>query len=163
MKYIAYTDGSYLDDPTYGPHYGWAAIVFPEGDVSNVAQLVGSGNDINYINHRNVAGEIFAVMALCRHCMDVLHLSSEDELVINHDYEGVANWCKRADEEGFWKAKKPLTIAYRQFMNSGPKTMFKVTFVHTKGHSGDAGNDIVDRLARGAIYEKFKKISALKA
>ena len=163
MRYIAYTDGSYLNDPKYGPHYGWAAIVYPENNFDNIDQLTGSGNDASYIQHHNVAGEIMAVMALCRHCMDVLHLGRDDVLEINHDYEGVANWCKRADEAGFWKAKKPLTMAYRQFMNSGPKTMFKVEFRHTKGHSGNVGNDIVDRLAKQAIYDKFNKMSELKS
>lgn len=158
MRYLAYTDGSYIDDPEFGPHYGWASIVYPENNPDAAVQFTGSNNDARYVKHRNVAGEIFAVMELCKYCCDILKLSRDDELVIYYDYEGVHNWCKKSTEENYWKARKPLTIAYRNYMNSTPKTRFKITFIHVKSHAGDVGNDIVDRLARQAIYDKFNTL-----
>ena len=66
-------------------------------------------------------------------------------VTIYQDYESVA---KRATGE--WKAKKPGTIAYREFCAAAAKYI-RFRFVKVKGHSGDKYNDLADRLAKDAL------------
>lgn len=148
MRYIAYTDGSYKETP-FGPVYSSAAIVGVEGS-QNVTQLTKVSAD-EYIKHHNIAGEVMAVMMVCEHCMNVLKLKQTDTLVLHYDYKGIENWCLRATDANYWKAKNPLSQAYRDYINSIVRPTFKIEFVHTPGHTGILGNETVDVLARKAI------------
>jgi len=90
---------------------------------------------------RNVAGEIRgseAAMALARRM-------GMKQLVIYHDYEGIAKWCS-----GEWKARKPATQAYKTYYDK-VRTLLDIRFVKVKSHSGDANNDRADELAKEAL------------
>ena len=67
------------------------------------------------------------------------------ELVIYHDYEGIAKWCL-----GEWKANKEGTKAYKAFYDAVSRQI-QITFVKVKGHSGDTYNEMADRLAKEAL------------
>ena len=67
------------------------------------------------------------------------------ELVIYYDYMGIEMWAT-----GDWKRNKAGTIAYYEFMQK-VKNQISLTFVKVKGHSGIAGNEEADRLAKEAV------------
>ena len=154
MRYEAYTDGSFKEVKGVGAYYASAAIIAAEG-TSDWSSIVKVSNDKDLISMRNVAGELMAVMAVCEHCMNVLHLKQGDTLRINYDYVGIENWCKKPGEKDFWRAKNPITSAYRDYILTVVKPKFKLEFNHVTGHSGNVGNEIVDKLAREAIDKRF--------
>lgn len=154
MEIIAYTDGSYKEFDDLGGFYSGAALLIVNGEVCPQV-LTRVGNDKVNLPLRNIAGEISAVVMACEYCMNTLKLTQADSLLIRHDYIGIANWCKRQGEKDYWKAKKPLTIQYRDFMNGKVKTQFKVSFEHVEAHSHNAFNDAVDELAAKAMLERI--------
>ncbi len=152
MVYNIYTDGSYKKIPGLGEFYGSAAFIVPGDDVENSVTLTKAGND-EYVSLHNVSGEIFAVMMAMEHCLNVLHVNKEDTVRIFHDYVGIANWVKRKGEPDYWRAKNQVTQTYAAYMNSLVKTATNLTFHHVTGHSGNVGNELVDKLAKQAIDE----------
>jgi ribonuclease HI len=157
MLYNIYTDGSYIDKTEFGPFYSSAATITKEGEAKPLAALTKVGND-DLLPMRNVAGEIIAVMLAMEHCLNVLNLKQDDEVVLHYDYVGIYNWCKKKGEKDYWRCKTPVTQAYRDYMNTIVRPRFKVTFVHTPGHKGIVGNELVDKMARTAINNHLENL-----
>jgi ribonuclease HI len=91
---------------------------------------------------RNVSGEIYGSMAAMKWCLD----NGVTDVVIYYDYEGIAKWALHE-----WKANKKGTQAYAAYYDS-IKSKLNVEFRKVKGHSGDKYNDMVDGLAKGALF-----------
>ena len=130
FKVEAYVDGSYnAATGVYGS--GLVALV-------NCKQYThfSSGNDPAMSAMRNVAGEIVAAVQAVELCKK---LPGVEELVIYHDYEGVANWVT-----GKWRAKNICTQSYVAAM----KVDFPIRFVHVKAHTGNYHNEMADQLAK---------------
>ena len=148
--YVAFTDGSFTD--SYGGIYGSGAIIAPI-NTTNWTVLKSAGNKQEYLSHRNVAGEIFAATSLFNYILQ--DLPQCKNLILVYDYEGIGNWLTKT-----WKAKKPITQLYVGYYEQYVKPAINVTFQHTYGHSGNTGNEIVDKLAKEAIqdfiHEKFE-------
>lgn len=157
MRYTIFTDGSYKSVTGVGEFCGCAATITREGSEDPVAVLTKVIDDDMVAMH-NVAGEIIAVIMALEHCLSVIGVTKEDTLEINHDYVGIHNWTKRVGEAGYWKAKNQYTQSYRNYMNNIVKTSTNVEFKHTPGHSGIAGNEYVDKLAREAIDNHVKAL-----
>ena len=150
MLAVAYTDGSYKEVPGFGGVYSGACVLCTDQSDSRVL-LTKADNKEEYLQLRNVAGEISAVMMACEHCLSTLHMKQGDILLIKHDYVGLDFWCRPKGSEGYWRAKTPMTIMYRDYMNTRVKTTFTVKFEHVTGHSGHPVNDLVDNAAKTAI------------
>ena len=90
---------------------------------------------------RNVAGEIKGAESAMRYAKE----HGVKNLVIYHDYEGIAKWCN-----GAWKTNKEGTKAYKAFYEEMAKEM-DIRFEKVKGHSGDKYNDMADHLAKKAL------------
>lgn len=74
-----------------------------------------------------------------------------NEVVIHHDYTGVAYWLVDDPKYGKpWQASKPLAKAYVQKMRP---LLPSITFKKVKGHSKDPYNDFADLLASKARKE----------
>ncbi len=160
MIYYVYTDGSYKDfGSEIGAFYSSAAIVYPENDPDKVTALTKVSND-DSISMHNVIGEIVAAMMAFEHCLNVLHLKQDDTVRLCHDYVGLANWCKKKGEKDFWRCKNETSQAYRNYVNGIVRPRFKVEFIHTPGHSGNVGNDIVDKLAKDAMQQHVENLLA---
>lgn len=146
-----YTDGSYNEKTKT---YGWSYALYSDEDL--IDSQAGAGNG-EAASMRNVAGELSAVMHAVkdlynRHvigeeaCSQLNTKLSQFDVTIYHDYTGVANWV-----DGSWKAKNDFTKAYKAFMNKYLSDgRLKVKFICIHGHTGIAGNEEADRLAKQA-------------
>lgn len=131
----AFVDGSFNEKTnTYG--YGGFIVINGEKIILN-----GSGNKIAMAAMRNVAGEILGCMA----AVEVALVKGLKNLTIYYDYLGIEMWAT-----GKWKSKKLETTAYHDYMQS-IKDKINIKFVHVKGHTGVAGNEEADELAKKAV------------
>jgi len=131
-----WVDGSCIQQPGRRLHLGWAYLVM-DGD-HEVHRA--SGNDIprDAVRHRNVAGEIIAVLKAVSWCQS----QGIRSLTIHHDYQGLASWAV-----GAWKTNTPLTQTYAQTIKTSG---LAIHWNKVRAHSGERGNEVVDQLAKQA-------------
>lgn len=131
MKVEIWTDGAYRDG-----RYAWAFVT------STGHEAAGVGDNPVAAAMHNVAGELAAVFRALVWARD----NGFDEVVINHDYEGVGAWAT-----GRWKTKKELTRQYVEVIRRHESRGMKIRFNHVRGHSGVPGNERADQLAMAAL------------
>lgn len=131
----AFVDGSFNE--TTG-RYGYGGFLIHNGKRET---LQGSGQNEDLASMRNVSGEIFGCMAAVKRAID-LKLPC---IMIYYDYLGIEMWAT-----GKWKRNKKGTINYYEFMQKA-KNYIRIEFKKVKGHSGVAGNEEADRLAKKAV------------
>ena len=138
-----YTDGACSGNPGPG---GWAWAVAPSGD------LFGSGSERATTNQRM---ELLAVLEAIRSIGlegHRIHVVSDSTYVVNCFRD---RWWVKWRRNG-WKNSQRQPVANVDLWE--PLVAFveqgDVTFEWVKGHSGDAMNDLVDRLAVAAIPDR---------
>ncbi|MCX4326900.1 MAG: ribonuclease H family protein [Lachnospiraceae bacterium] len=129
----AYVDGSFYDG-----RYSYGTVILRNG---REICFSGEDNKKELAAMHNVAGEIEGAKAAMRYAIK----EGLEEIIIYHDYEGIAKWCL-----GEWKTNKEGTKAYKAYYDS-IKNQVNIKFVKVKGHSGDKYNDMADRLAKRAL------------
>jgi len=129
----AYVDGSF-----YNGGYSYGVVILRD---CTETCFSGKDNDPALASMHNVAGEIKGAEAAMRYAVE----EGLREIVIYHDYEGIAKWCL-----GEWKTNKEGTKAYKEYYNS-LKDKVNIRFVKVKGHSNDKYNDMADMLAKKAL------------
>ena len=95
---------------------------------------------------RNVEGEVAAAQAALQY---ILKNKLYTSVTVYHDYEGVGKWA-----DHHWKTNKQYTTDYALFIDEARKQI-NITFVHINGHTGDLGNEFVDKLAKKACNVPF--------
>ncbi len=132
---VAYVDGSYKKATK---EFSCGAVLFWHGKSYKFSKKF---DDPTMADMRNVVGEIMGSVSVINYCLR----NEIPEIVIFHDYEGVAKWAN-----GEWKANLDATKAYKEFCAVAREKM-KISFVKVKGHSGDRFNDMADALAKKAL------------
>lgn len=132
---IAYVDGSFRADTG---EFSYGMVILADGEEKCFCQKM-TDQELDLMH--NVAGEIKGSEAAMQYALD----HEIPEIVIYHDYEGIAKWCT-----GAWKANKEGTRAYQAFYQEASRKV-KVHFVKVKGHSNDKYNDMADQLAKKAL------------
>lgn len=128
----AYVDGSYSESEnkySYG-----CVILFNDKSI----KLGGVDNNVDYVDMRNVAGELLASMEAIKWAKQNKYSS----ITIYHDYEGIERWAN-----GNWKANKKGTIEYVEFIEEYRKWI-DIDFIKVKAHSGDIYNEEADKIAK---------------
>lgn len=131
-----WVDGACIPEANGTLHIGWAFLVYVNGQELHR----DSGSDIpaDAYQHRNVAGEIMAIRKAVAWCQE----KEIKEISIHYDYQGLASWVT-----GDWQVKTPFTKDYANILRGSGLI---IHWVKVKAHSGDLGNEIVDKLAREA-------------
>src|SRR5699024_2751641 len=81
---------------------------------------------------------------------------------IFHDYEGIGRWARNE-----WKTNTDLTKRYKESVNElmldlvSEGSNIEILFSWVKGHSNNAVNDLVDRLAGEAVVNGVVKKDVL--
>ena len=144
-KVVAFTDGSY---DTNENRYGSGVCIFAPDGINT--ELCNRGNNAQYIELRNIAGEIIAVLS----AVDWAWKNGYQAISIFHDYEGIGKWAT-----GEWKTNKNLSMYYKKYIDD-KKDVIDIEFIKVDGHSNNIYNDRADKLAKSAIFEN-KRINDL--
>lgn len=137
-KVVAFTDGSFDADKKA---YGSGVCIFAPNDI--YMELCNSGRNEKYIDLRNVAGEIIAVL----NAIDWAWKNGYDQISIFYDYEGIGKWAT-----GEWKTKTTLSSYYKRYIDD-KNGIISIEFIKVSGHSNNKYNDRADKLAKSAIFE----------
>ncbi|KAL1688432.1 ribonuclease H-like domain-containing protein, partial [Schizophyllum commune] len=130
-----WTDGSCIDNGTSRARAG-AGVYFGANCARNVAARVPGRQTNNRGEHLSV---ILALLATQPHAPLVIYTDSE--LVI-HTY---CHWARRIEQEGWNCANSDLVQYGVALLRDRPAP---ASFRWVKGHSGDAGNEHADLLAK---------------
>lgn len=143
MTIEIYTDGSCKGNPGKG---SWGVIIFQDkkiidqfGDfdsstTNNKMELTAILQALQYVKHKNITDDVT--------------LFSDSEYSIKSINLWMDGWKKR-----FWKnvknteILKPISVLKDELPN--------IKYVHVRGHSGDYGNELVDKLCND-IIDKHK-------
>lgn len=154
-----YVDGSYK--PSVNPDVsGWAFTAYNEYG----ALLHSSHGLVKNPVSRQIDGELQATLEALRwvQLTRERHLPTGGKVVIFHDYEGIGRWARNE-----WKTNTDLTKRYKESVNElmldliSGDAQIEVLFSWVKGHSNNAGNDLVDRLAGQAVVDGVLKKEVL--
>ena len=131
-----YTDGSCLGNPGPG---GWAVVLRYHGHEKT---LVGADPQTTN-NQMELMATIQALEALKFPCHVVLHTDSQ--YVRRGVMEWLPNWRRRS-----WKTASGTPVKNRALWErlDAATQAHQIEWRWVKGHSGDAGNERVDQLAR---------------
>ena len=141
MKIKIYTDGACSGNPGKG---GWGVLI-QEND--NEKKL--SGSELNTTNNRM---ELTAVIKALEHYDE----AKEIEVFTDSKYvmQGITEWIKNW-KNNHWKTSQKKDVKNKDLWvlldNVSEKHDIRWSWV--KGHAGDYGNEIADKLATQAILE----------
>ena len=141
---VAFTDGSFEEG--VGKYSYGVVTVSPDG---KERQFSGVGSDERFLSTRNIAGEVDGVLTAVKWAF----LNGYNKIKIYHDYEGLSAWAK-----GIWSAGSPVSVYYVKSLEKY-KGVLDVVFEKVKGHSNHKYNEMVDCLAKQALFEgKVEKL-----
>ena len=135
---IIYVDGSF--DAEAGKYSYGCIVLTPDGEIIELSE---SGDDPQYSDIRNVAGEMLGAQRAAEWAVE----HEYPTLDIRYDYVGIEKWVS-----GDWKANHALTQKYAEIMKEYQKKI-KIKFTKVEAHTGVYFNEKVDQLAKKALRE----------
>ena len=141
MKIKIYTDGACSGNPGKG---GWGVLI-QEND--NEKKL--SGSELNTTNNRM---ELTAVIKALEHYDE----AREIEVFTDSKYvmQGITEWIKNW-KNNHWKTSQKKDVKNKDLwvLLDTVSAKHDIKWSWVKGHAGDYGNEIADKLATQAILE----------
>ena len=138
-NFTIYTDGACSGNPGPG---GWAAVIIYDG---HEKELSGGENPTTN-NRMELKAAIEGLNALTSQSLVVLYTDSR------YVMDGLTKWLPRWKANG-WKTanKKPVKNEDLWRALDEAASRHEIDWQWVAGHSGDAGNERADTLARGTI------------
>lgn len=136
---VAFVDGSYDNQSKF---YGYGVVLVSKDGMTE--ELIGSDNNKDYVNTRNVAGEIEGV----QHAMTHAVRKGYKKVAVFYDYMGIEKWAV-----GEWQAKSAIARDYVIFVTD-IKRSIDIEFHKVKAHSGIEYNEKADELAKRSLLKK---------
>ena len=141
MKIKIYTDGACSGNPGKG---GWGALI-QEND--NEKKL--SGSELNTTNNRM---ELTAVIKALEHYDEAreIEVFTDSKYVMQGITEWIENW-----KNNHWKTSQKKDVKNKDLwvLLDTVSAKHDIKWSWVKGHAGDYGNEIADKLATQAILE----------
>lgn len=142
---VAFVDGSY---DASSQAYGYGVVLINKN--KDIEKITGSDNDKDYVESRNVAGEIEGVKTAITHAVG----KGYEKVVIFYDYEGIEKWAT-----GSWNAKVATSKEYVHFIRDMERCI-DIEFNKVKAHSGIEYNELADELAKKSLLRRGIKNSS---
>lgn len=145
-NFIIYVDGSYnAKTHIYGG--GYLILAYDLGTLNTKKSKIGyfNGNHATVLSQRQIVGECGALLIALQKLSKVFD-QSVDTLEIRFDYIGLEHWYL-----GSWKAKKPVALNYIIGLQPYRGLLKPEMFSHIRGHTGELGNEYVDKVARFSV------------
>jgi ribonuclease HI len=138
---VVYTDGACRGNPGPG---GWGAVLRYNGH----ERLLHGGETPTTNNRMELMAAIQALETLREPCAIKLHTDS------NYVRQGITEWLPQWHRRG-WKTadKKPVKNQDLWQRLDQAAARHTIEWHWVKGHSGDEGNDLADRLANKGVDE----------
>ena len=141
MKIKIYTDGACSGNPGKG---GWGVLI-QEND--NEKKL--SGSELNTTNNRM---ELTAVIRALEHYDEAkeIEVFTDSKYVMHGITEWIKNW-----KSNHWKTSQKKDVKNKDLwvLLDSVSAKHDIKWSWVKGHAGDYGNEIADKLATQAILE----------
>lgn len=142
---VTFVDGSYdASSKVYG--YG-VVLVSKDGSTE---EIIGSDNNKDYVDSRNVAGEIEGVQAAITYAVG----KGYKKVAVFYDYIGIEKWAMAE-----WKANTTIAKDYVKFVTD-MKRCIDIEYHKVKAHSGIEYNEKADELAKRSLLKKGIKNSS---
>jgi len=134
-----YTDGACSGNPGPG---GWGAILRWRNQERKLCGAEG-----NTTNNRMELQAVIAALSAVKRPLPI-HLYTDSQYV----QKGITEWLPRWQARG-WQTANGKTVANRDLWERLDKLAQRlpITWHWVRGHAGNEGNELADRLARGAI------------
>ena len=141
MKIKIYTDGACSGNPGKG---GWGALIQEDNNEKKL-----SGSELNTTNNRM---ELTAVIKALEHYNE----AKEIEIFTDSKYvmQGITEWIKNW-KSNHWKTSQKKDVKNKDLwvLLDTVSAKHDIKWSWVKGHAGDYGNEIADKLATQAILE----------
>ena len=137
---IAYTDGACSGNPGPG---GWGVVLRAESNEEVIKERLLSGGSYETTNNRmELTAAIVALKALNKSTIITVYIDSV------YVKDGLTKWMPKWKSNG-WKSsnKKPIKNDDLWKILDGENKKHKVNWQWVKGHSGNEGNELADKLA----------------
>ncbi|WP_273854003.1 ribonuclease H family protein [Guptibacillus spartinae] len=135
-----YTDGSFNGRTN---DYSYAFVTVKHESVTHSQSGLGTNKEAA-LSLKSLAGELKAVMEAVRYAA----LNGERNLVIYHDFNGVREIVTREI-----KPRNPFAKQYKTFMDRWIALYgLRLDFTKVKAHNGNEYNELVDHLAKEALF-----------
>ncbi|MBD5446043.1 MAG: reverse transcriptase-like protein [Mycoplasma sp.] len=136
---ISFVDGSYNQKIK---RFGYGVLIF---NSSQKIELLESFNSPEFLESRNVSGEIFGVIAALDWCIN----HKIKKIKIYYDYEGIERWFDNS-----WEAKTKIAKYYVSKLENIKSKFDSILFYKVVAHSNIIYNEIADKLAKKSLKYK---------